>query len=207
MKTIAFDLGNVVFNVNDNEFYNHLRYLKNTGCRPYTSKEEEKRIIKKYTNLNYCGLISIYDVLLDDFKIQEEDIKDVLKAWSIGVDPEESMISFLKSLKEEDVKIAFLSNIGFEHLNDLRKMFPEIMDLADVQWMSCEVGIAKPRTLYYQNFILKYPEFKGCLYLDDKKENIIASKELGFNAIQFDLDDFSTEKRLNDRLKHIKEKL
>lgn len=49
-----------------------------------------------------------------------------------------------------------------------------------------------------------YPEFKNCLYLDDRLENTEACKKFNFRTIQFILDKISSTEELQNKLKEIK---
>lgn len=41
--------------------------------------------------------------------------------------------------------------------------------------------------IYYQSFLWQYPEFKGCLYVDDLQENLNTGEKFGFKPYKLDL--------------------
>jgi hypothetical protein len=84
--------------------------------------------------------------------------------------------------------VALLSNIGVEHAvmmeNTLKHggFFPDA-----IKHFSCDVGARKPSMIYYQSFLWQYPEFKGCLYVDDLQENLDSGAKFGFRPFHLDL--------------------
>ena len=213
MKYIAFDLGNVIFDFDEGPFYDE---AESVGINTCNLSLYMKTIYKS----EFCG-VELKDLLkfrLNDSQYSQDwamysnynEITDkLLVRWREGLTPNHNMVSFLKSLSLcNDVNIAFLSNIGWEHLRYIEKIYPELMSLAKHKHMSCEVGVAKPGILFFQSFLLQHPEYSNCIYLDDREENVIAAIKCGFNSIQFSLDDYKNdEQALNNRLTDIELKL
>lgn len=204
MKYIAFDLGNVIFDFDEGPFYDE---AENVGINIYSFSLYMKTIYKS----EFCG-VELKDLLkfrLKDYFNSKEITERLLKKWREGLTPNHNMVSFLKSLSLcNDVNIAFLSNIGWEHLRYIEEIYPNLMSLAKHKHISCEVGVAKPGILFFQSFLLQHHEYSNCIYLDDREENIIAASKCGFNSIQFSLDDYKNdEQALNNRLTDIELKL
>lgn len=210
MKYIAFDLGNVIFDFDEGPFYD---YAEDVGINTCNLSLYMKTIYKS----EFCG-VELKDLLKfrlkDYFRISGCQlgvgiVDRLLEKWREGLTPNHNMVSFLKSLSLcNDVNIAFLSNIGWEHLRYIEKTYPKLMSLAKHKHMSCEVGVAKPGILFFQSFLLQYPEYSNCIYLDDREENVIAASKCGFNSIQFNLDDYKNdEQALNNKLTDIELKL
>ena len=208
MKYIAFDLGNVIFDFDEGPFYDE---VESVGINTCNLSLYMKTIYKS----EFCG-VELKDLLKfrlkDYFRISGCHlgvgiVDRLLKKWREGLTPNHNMVSFLKSFGD-DVNIAFLSNIGWEHLRYIEEIYPELMSLAKHKHMSCEVGVAKPGILFFQSFLLQRPEYSNCIYLDDREENVIAAIKCGFNSIQFSLDDYKNdEQALNNRLTDIELKL
>jgi len=59
--------------------------------------------------------------------------------------------------------------------------------------------------LYYQSFLMEYPEFHGCVYVDDVAENLEAGKRYGFRPYHFDLSKMDTSQELPEIEKMILE--
>ena len=180
----AFDLGNVILECDMSHFWQ-------LSAEIGVNQQDMERYIRLFERSEFCGLVDIHDIIEDEFDGVESE--ELINAWSAGLKPNEQMINFLLSLKHEGFKIAFLSNIGSEHLRYIRNNFPEMMSLATIQHMSCEVGVAKPSYLYYQSFLMQNDDFSGCVYLDDIKENVITGTKFKFNSIQFKLNKYKNQ--------------
>jgi FMN phosphatase YigB (HAD superfamily) len=94
----------------------------------------------------------------------------------------------MKDLHSQGVKFALLSNMGKEHHDYLKIICPEIFDLSEIHFLSYQVGARKPSRVYFKTFIDDYNSWGGSIYIDDRLENLIASKQYAFRAIQFELD-------------------
>ena len=63
-----------------------------------------------------------------------------------------------------------------------------------IKHFSCHVGVRKPDYLFYQNFLVKHPDFRNCLYIDDLHDNLAMSLEYGFQGHHFDLSEKNKQK-------------
>lgn len=196
MKYIAFDLGNVIFDFDMGPFY---ETASDFGV-DVDDLSFYRKIIEK---AEFCGT-ELKDLL--EYKFSKGVTDQLLLKWREGLKPNHHMLLFLESLGR-DFEIAFLSNIGWEHLRYLEDVYPNVMRLASHKHMSCEVGVAKPGILFFQSFLLQHPEYSNCIYLDDREENVISAYRCGFNSIRFSLDDYENDDRLKDRLEEIKQNL
>lgn len=152
-----------------------------------------QELIDFYEKSVMSGLINYPDIFNREFSnLRLSDIDFINKAWCKIIKPNDQMVNFVQCLKHEGFKIAFLSNIGATHLKTLRA-HGRLMDLADVQHMSCEVGVIKPSLLYFQSFLMQHDDFAGCMYLDDRPENIVAASKCKFDSIKFELDSFKSK--------------
>jgi len=197
---VALDLGNVILEFDMSHFW---QLSSEIGV----NQEDMERYIRLFERSDFCGLVEIRDVIEDEFDGAEAE--ELISAWSAGIKLNEQMMNFLLSIKHEGFKIAYLSNIGFEHLRYIRKNFTEMMSLAAIQHMSCEVGVAKPSCLYYQSFLMQNDDFSGCVYLEDRKENVIAATKCKFDSILFDLKKYNKQPPsvLKKELDRIKDRL
>lgn len=196
---VAFDIGNVLVDFSLDKFYeeaqsfaNKFGYNNSIQCLIKSLNEKEW--------LNYIGQTE----LKESFSIPygEHNAKVFLDIWNSQVKVNDSMVSFIKNLKNMGCKIAYLSNMGYEHFNYLKDS--ELFKLADELHISCEVGIAKPKKLFFQSFLMDNENFRGAFYFDDKLENVEMAKRVGFKAEVFDLS-FFNKKQLKTKLKELEE--
>lgn len=191
---IAFDLGNVIFNYDLDDF------IKNINYNIFSSDEEARIFVQESEHLSYIGATTLYKRLSHKFSyLSENDKKDIINTWNAIIYPDTKMLKFIKELKKENVKIALLSNMGLEHAEYLRNKYPEVFDVEAIH-LSYEVGAFKPTKLFYQSFLLEYPDFSGCVYLDDLEENILMGSKFKFNSILFDLKKLSQGSKKNFKL-------
>lgn len=193
MNYIAFDLGNVLINL-DWEPFN-----KTDELFPGIKNTQDE-----ICNLDFCGLVTYSNYLKTNKGFQKELLNIVMNSWNQMLKPNEQMIEFVKELKSKYYKIAFLSNMGYDHYNFLNKEYKDFMDLADVQHISCKVGACKPSLLYFQSFLSKNPEFTDCLFIDDMKENLETAKELFCDTYQLNISKLS-DIELSKEIQNIKD--
>lgn len=210
MRFIAFDVGEVLATINFSEFHN-VFFESDMG---YDSDMAHDSIDPQDF---LDGLWSKQDVGLTTI---DQEIKSqfgstaywawsgsLMKAWNKSIEFNPVMIEFMNGLKQQDVKVAILSNMGLEHAEFLRKEHPGFFKGCDLH-LSCEVGIRKPAKLFYQSFLMDHPEYRGCVYLDDRPENIERGLSYGFQAIHFDLSKLKgSPEKLNETLDNIKSQI
>jgi len=197
MNYLAVDLGNVICNV---KFDNFIDKLSRTLNLPL---EDVNYFLHRTTKLHDLGLTQISDELRDHFKIKSPVIiKDLLKEWDMVITADAVMIGFLEDLLDFDIKIALLSNIGIEHAELIKSVLGSKVYDNSIRFFSCEVGARKPSYLYYKTFLDIYPDFKNCIYLDDRIENAVGGEKLGFKSVHFELDKINRSD-LENKLKEI----
>jgi FMN phosphatase YigB (HAD superfamily) len=189
MKYLAIDIGNVICDVDFSQFNSALSKSLNI------SLEDVNYFISRTQKLHDLGLTNISDELRDHFHIKSQIIIDeLLSEWNNIITANQIMLLTLTGLlRKGDVKISLLSNIGVEHMAGMERVLTKEIYEGTTHFFSCEVGARKPNHLYYKTFLDLHPEFSGCLYLDDKMENIEAGNKFGFNSRHFALDGFNSE--------------
>lgn len=183
-KHICFDIGNVLCHVNFDNILAAISKAMNI------TKADAWYFLSRTQKLHDLGLTNLRDELHDHFKIHSEDVmNDILTHWDQAVGQEDQMMALLEDLTASGVKIALLSNIGFEHVAYLDKIFATNNAWKNaIHFYSCNVGARKPSLLYYQTFLTQHPKFKGALYVDDMQENLDVGKTFGFKTVHFSLD-------------------
>lgn len=199
-KFLAVDLGNVICNVDFTAFIHKLSKTLNV------SFDEVNYFLNRTQRLHDMGLTVISDELRDHFKIKSSVIIDELMVeWSKTVSRNSHMVHTLHKLTQDNVKIALLSNIGFEHAAQVPELLTKDVFDKSIRFFSCYVGARKPTYLYYKTFLDMHPDFKGCLYLDDRIENIETGKYFGFNSKHFVLDSFKTDDDLKQGVQFLED--
>ena len=129
-------------------------------------------------------------------------VDEVLQIW-YQIDLVDNLFELLNQIQQQDIKVALATNqqayrmtymgseLGYDHH-------------FDASFYSCSVGFKKPQLEFYQHAIdrLELPA-EQCLFLDDKLENVIAAREVGLQAEQFE---FSTVQAGAEELRIVLEK-
>lgn len=188
MKYVCLDIGNVLCHVDSVSFLDKLSSTLNINI------PEASRFLKRFQQLHDIGYTTMEDELKDQFGIKSPiTIRDLVAHWNASITSNSEIIDMLNDLIDEvgnKPQIALLSNIGIEHAT----MMEDILSMKgffekSIKHFSCFVGARKPSVLYYQSFLWQYPDFKGCLYVDDLQENLDTGARFGFKPYKFDLND------------------
>jgi FMN phosphatase YigB (HAD superfamily) len=195
-KYVAFDIGNVLVHSTFPDF------LKKLSRELNITLEEAEYFMNRTQKLHDLGCTKMGDELRDHFKIRSQVIiEDLIKSWKDIIKPDWYILEKLDRLiKEQHLQVALVSNIGLEHAEQIGGLLGRAYSLTNggfydtafggaIKHFSCFVGARKPSLLYYQSFLQLYPEFKGCVYVDDLQENLDASKQFGFQTYHFSLEE------------------
>lgn len=184
MKYAAFDVGNVLVNVDFQPFIDKLSRDLNI------SVEEATYFMNRSQKLHDLGLTVMRDELIDHLKIKSSVLRDELIGyWNHSITAADWMLEKLDKLTtDHDVRVALLSNVGLEHAVRMKEIlnYNGFFDKA-VKHFSCEVGARKPTFLYYQSFLKMHSEWEGCPYIDDLQENLDTGAKFGFKTFRLSL--------------------
>lgn len=186
MKYICLDIGNVLCDVNPKPFLESLSETFNITI------PEANRFLKRFQQLHDLGYTNMEDELKDNFNVKSPlTIKKLVDGWNDSVNTNLHVINKLNNLRENHgLQVALLSNIGVEHAAMVESKLAHGGFFQNaIKHFSCFVGARKPSFIFYQSFLLQYPEFQNCLYVDDLRENLIASKPFGFKTFRLALDE------------------
>lgn len=197
MSYVAFDIGNVICDVDLNVFVNKLVELD-----ILESTEDGMRVLNEIQHAQDIGLINLEGYLLDTLKVKRSLIPELMESWHSTVKPNNTMINLIDALENKGVNIAFLSNIGFEHMSMIRNEYGDFFN-RHIQHFSCEVGARKPFKLYYQSFLFENPKFDHAIYLDDREENVKAAKSAGLQGHLFKLDELVQNDEVSSKFNQI----
>ena len=183
IKNIVLDMGNVLLNFDPEAVLNK-----------FCSSDDEKQVIRK-------ELFNGPEWLMGDRgDIKDSDRFDLVKVrvpekfhdalrncalkWDICMDPLPGAREFCETVKGRGYGIYVLSNAS-----DLfYKYFPNLLplDFFDGIFVSSDYKMLKPDEEIYRTFLEKYGlKADECLFIDDREENVIGSKAVGFNGFVF----------------------
>lgn len=195
MKYAAFDVGNVLLDVDFPGFINKLSRTLNITV------EDATYFLNRSHSLHDMGLTVMKDELIDHLHIKSSVLRDeLIKDWNNSITPAHWVLEKIDKLTQEhDIQVAFLSNVGLEHAVRMRNTLDHYSFFAKgITHFSCEVGARKPTYLYYQSFLQLHPEFRGCPYFDDLQDNLNIGVKFGFKPFRFALDELGGQ-NVNDK--------
>ncbi len=185
IKNIILDLGNTLVYFDYCYFYDGVARLE---------KRVNARGLKKYftehkfdlrLGANRIDLKEAFRLLKKkfDLKIGYNDFRylycDIF--WENN-----QMKNFLENkLLDSDYKLYMLSNVDSSHINFIDHNFPYVRYIKR-RILSYKVKAIKPDKKIYKHLIQKTGVNPSeSIFVDDKKENILSARKLGFNAIHY----------------------
>lgn len=181
IKTIIFDLGNVLVKVDYNFF------LKNTGLDGEYTENEIYEILAEPAILYEKGLINSIEFYKRATQILSLNMnyERFYFAWcSVLSEQVEGMENILKDLYKT-YPLYLLSNTNEAHLNHVKNNF-QFLEYFKECFLSYKIGSMKPERQIYE-YVLRHINFlpEEILYIDDKPLNVLTAKELGISSYHF----------------------
>lgn len=178
LKNIVFDLGNVLVKFDSNELI-------------YSFFNERQEEVKSFYfdslwNEYDQGLYSVEEMIekgVKQFPELELSIKKLMCHWTEFVIPLKDNVAFIKDLKRLGYNVYILSNIPEDDTKYLRSC--GVFDNIDGGVFSYEYKKIKPDPEIFHILLKKYDlKASECLFLDDRKDNVVTASNLGFETIE-----------------------
>jgi HAD superfamily hydrolase (TIGR01509 family) len=185
IKTIIFDLGAVILNIN---YQNTINAFSKLGVKNASS------FYSKKVQINLFNQIETGDITVEKFltELQKEtnnaSINQVTEAWNaMLLDLPENRLALIQSLKKE-YSIYLLSNTNTIHIDAFKKKMGRVQwkkfcNLFDKMYLSHEVGLRKPNTAIFE-YLLKEQNLKAqeVFFIDDSPQHIEIANKLGIKT-------------------------
>jgi len=192
IKCIIFDLGDVIFELDFDQFFNEV-------ITPSPLNKPKTPIMLEFfrqSDTYHQGKISdkeFYNQACELLRVCNLNQKAFYVAFnSIISEINMEMVELVKNIrKNNNLKLMCMSNINSSHWKYIKKMKWNIWDLFDDFILSHEVHLTKPDSKIFEIAIQK----AGCkpeeiVFIDDGFNNIRAALELGIIGIRFvDIDE------------------
>lgn len=199
IKTIIFDIGNVLADFNFE------------GCfKYYTSDDETYQKMVRATIMSPVwnefdkGVWSDEEILQGFIKNDpsiERELRTMFTNLTGIIKQREYAIPWIRELKQSGYQVLLLSNFPQRIYEIHKKNELQFLDVVDGGILSYREKLVKPDPEIYHLLMKRYQLIpKECVFMDDREENVIAAREVGWQAIQF-----STKEKALAELKIIKE--
>ena len=184
-KTIIFDLGAVILNINYENTIDEFTKLGVKNAENLYSKKVQTELFNKIET----GKISNNEFLRELQKeTKNAKIKQVKIAWNaMLLDLPKERLQLIKKLKDNHT-IYLLSNTNSIHINAFKeelgnKKWLEFCELFDKMYLSHELGLRKPDAKIFE-YILNEQKLKAeeVFFIDDSPQHIASAKKLGINC-------------------------
>lgn len=185
VKSIIFDLGAVLLNIDYQKTINEFDKLGINKASEFYSKKTQTNIF----NLLECGEISVQNFLKEIQKsCNKADFNDIIFAWNaLLLDLPQERIELLKTVKQ-NYNIFLLSNTNSIHISEFRnqigeRRYLEFYNMFDKVYYSHEIGFRKPNKEAFQ-IILNENNLnpQEVLFIDDSPQHIEGAKKLGLQT-------------------------
>ena len=185
IKAIIFDLGNVIYNFDNNLFLNKIsKHTEHSAAELNELIYESSTLPKQYET----GLLTsdeFFDSITDlcDLSISKNDF---IEAYTNIYTPIAPTFDLIRNLRP-NYKLALLSNTcEWDIEYGIKPRMGELFDAFDAVSLSFEIKAMKPREEIFLDVLEKLklrPE--ECIYIDDIKEYTDAASKLGINGVHY----------------------
>ena len=182
IKTILFDLGNVLAYIDFNEFWRSLGFLHQKEIIPFADG------YKSWTRQYETGFISTEEYLAGLQSVFEHrfDVAQIEKAFAnIIQEPIDGMIDVVKSASRTH-RTALVSNTNEIHYKISLEKF-DVFDVFYKQYLSYRMHVMKPAHGFYDAIIKdQMLNSSEMLFIDDLITNVKGAQAAGMQAIRFE---------------------
>ena len=197
IKTIIFDLGGVLIDVDMNRCFHNIKALGvDVESLTKTSSESNAPVSTVCEGITISGALHEYQIgkiptdkfisMIQQISTPGTTRQQVLDAWnSCLLTLPKYKLDFVKQLRNEGYATYLLSNTNDAHWKyTLKTSFPEPAEnYFDKLFLSQEMGMAKPDIEIYAEVLRQIgtPADK-CLFIDDSSANCKAAETLGIHT-------------------------
>ena len=179
MKTIIFDLGNVLIDVDFRKMYNKISHLIS-----YSFDESMLLLKDLMTDYNRGELTAVlfYQKIVGILKL-DISFTRFSDIWIDIFEKNELIYDFAKTLDKDKFRIIIASNTDPLHYQYIKEKYK--LDFINSEFLSYQEKEVKPELSFFYKLIDKYEiDLNESVFVDDILENVIAARNAGLTAYQ-----------------------
>ena len=182
-KIIVFDLGGVILKFSHLSICERLSELSNTSADKIYEFIFKNSLERRYETGEITSS-DFYEVVIKYLKI-DLGFDDFYYIWTNIFEENVEVSKIITELKKQNHKLLLLSNTNEMHFNFVKNKF-DILNVFDDFTLSHIEGCRKPDISIFKKVFNKTGTSPvGHIYIDDIKENVIASRSIGMTGIHF----------------------
>ena len=182
IKTIIFDLGNVIINVDNAKLFKELA-AKSSKTASYTEKWFENSSCRKGFGNGKLTARQFYDKTAQELNLKI-NFNEFSKIWCDIFTLNEDVEKLIRDLKGK-YRLLLLSNTDILHFDYIKNKY-KIIDIFDDYVLSYKVGYSKPNPLIFLSALKKAKALPfNCAYIDDIPEFVYVARLMGIRAFQY----------------------
>ncbi len=187
IKTLIFDIGNVIFTFNPEDFLQKILgdAKKGSECFSLMVCSPEWQELDK-------GLLSIEKakhIFIQRDPSLKNEVELFFEQWLDMFQPIEPTIQLLDTLREKGYKLYILSNFIRESFEALSPKMTFLQKFDGIV-TSYSIGMAKPERNIYEHVLNKFRlNANQCVFIDDMQVNVDGAETVGISTILFESTD------------------
>lgn len=183
IKTLIFDLGNVLIRFDHNRIAARLESFTESSRQKILAKVVSAELTHNY-NLGNITTLEFLDAVKKDLN-SNICPADLSKAWNSTFDIEPILSDRLLKRLSDRYRLLALSDTNELHFEFMKSTF-RILENFDEFILSYEIGTTKPSIQIFERAVEKAGCSPGeCFFIDDIETNVEGARSVGINSVQF----------------------
>ncbi|MEN9654936.1 MAG: hypothetical protein RL235_1048 [Chlamydiota bacterium] len=183
MKTVFFDIGNVLFKFSLPRMVAQVAHCTGMGIDAVEELIVTHQLQRMY-EIGRIDSLGLYEAFRKNAP-HDFTVRELVDAISDIFTPIDGTWAIVKELKDLKKQLIIISNTCESHFNYLYSHYP-MMRLFDGRVLSYEVNLLKPDPLiFYKALAIAKCEAKESFFTDDVLENVHAARSVGLDAEPF----------------------
>lgn len=160
------------------------RFAKDFGIPSDVFLPKLKMIMEEVRKPNANPAFTYWEPVFKEWNLglKEQDFWDYWFKFEVQSD---TIIEYVKSLKQKGIKIFILSN-NFKERAEYYGHYPWMHDAVDKVYFSWQTGLVKPDPKAWELVMTENNlDPKECMYFDDQQSNVDSAESLGIKSFLF----------------------